>query len=237
LGLTWYADQPEKGANDPATAFQFGAAQRLSAIRTPAVVVDTLSVVAYAVQGLRKMPGRKAIMLFSDGFPPAAGGIVQLANRASVVIYTVDPRGFAIFSCAADMGDCTLEDAHRREAIFRDSQKGLDQLAQGTGGIFFHDDNGLSQGLVNALDDMGSYYLLGYQPRREDFDPVGGLPQFHKIEVKLLRAGLHVRSRNGFVGTPDLPPESPKLLALSQPKPHCKKRYSHRSMPMDFRCV
>jgi 5-hydroxyisourate hydrolase-like protein (transthyretin family) len=34
---------------------------------------------------------------------------------------------------------------------------------------------------------------------------VRGLPKFHKIEVKVLRPGLQVRSRNGFVGVPDPP--------------------------------
>ena len=54
---------------------------------------------------------------------------------------------------------------------------------------------------------MASYYLIGYQPQRADFDRVRGAAQFHKIEVKVLRPGLQVRSRNGFLGTPD-PPET-----------------------------
>jgi hypothetical protein len=53
--------------------------------------------VAYAIQGLREMPGRKAIALFSGGFAQSAGAIVQLADRASVVLYTFDPRGLASF--------------------------------------------------------------------------------------------------------------------------------------------
>jgi VWFA-related protein len=202
VGLSWH--EPA-GRGDAAGVFQSESAQRLKAVRTPAVVADTLGAIAYAVQGLREMPGRKAIALFSDGFPPAAGGIVQLANRASVVIYTLDPRGLASFTCMADGADCSLAESHKNEAAFRETQNGLDQLARGTGGIFFHDNNDLGQGLVNALDDMSSYYLLGFQPQRADFDHVGGVPQFHKIEVKVLRAGLHVRSRNGFVGTPDPP--------------------------------
>ncbi len=205
LGSNWYAPAPgsydpaSSIAGDPTAGVKSASAQRIDAIRTPAVVVDSLSSVAYAIQGLREMPGRKAIVLFSNGFPAAAGGIVQLANRASVVIYTLDPRGVPSFCIRV----CDLAEAHKYEAIFRASQPGLDQLAQGTGGVFFHDDNDLSKGLVNALDDMSDYYLLGYQPRRGDFDTVRGLPQFHKIEIKLRRAGLHVRSRNGFFGKPD----------------------------------
>ncbi len=95
--------------------------------------------------------------------------------------------------------------AQNGEAPYRASQTSLDELARGTGGIFFHDNNDLGRGLANALDDMRAYYLIGYQPNREDFDKVRGEAKFHKIEVNVLRAGLRVRSRNGFVGIPDPP--------------------------------
>ena len=52
---------------------------------------------AYAIQGLRDMPGRKAVALFSGGFAQSPDGIVELANRASVVVYTFDPRGIPPF--------------------------------------------------------------------------------------------------------------------------------------------
>jgi hypothetical protein len=121
------------------------------------------------------------------------------------VIYTLDPRGLATFEGTALDGNYSLADFHKREAAFRDTQKGLNQMARETGGVFFHDNNDLDQGLASALDDMSSYYLIGYQPQRTDFDQVRGLPTFHKIEVKVLPAGLQVRSRNGFVGVPDPP--------------------------------
>jgi VWFA-related protein len=206
-GLTWYAPILPPG---PDKKFRMEIEQRLSAARSPVLTLGTLNVLAYAIQGLREMPGRKAIALFSDGFPPAAGRIVQLANRASIVIYTLDPRGLVsqFFTALDAKGTMTLgngidNDEAKRLAAYRDTQKGLEQLAQGTGGIFFHDYNNLSQGLASALDDMSSYYLIGYQPQRTDFDQVRGLPKFHEIDVKVLRARLQVRSRNGFVGVPD----------------------------------
>jgi VWFA-related protein len=208
-GLTWYVPILPPG---PDKKFRMEIEKRISAARSPVLTLSTLNVLAYAIQGLREMPGRKAIALFSDGFPPAAGRIVQLANRASIVIYTLDPRGLVsqFFTAVDAKGTMTLgngidNDEAKRLAAYRDTQKGLEQLAQGTGGIFFHDDNDLSQGLASALDDMSSYYLIGYQPQRTDFDQVRGRPKFHKTEVKVLRAGLQVRSRNGFVGVPDPP--------------------------------
>src|SRR6202035_3471547 len=59
------------------------------------------------------------------------------------------------------------------------------------------------------VDDMSSYYLIGFQPKREDFNPLRGNPQFHRMEIKVLRAGMQVRGRSGFLGTPDAPASQP----------------------------
>jgi VWFA-related protein len=207
--LTWY--EPVHKI-DAASEFENASNGRLNAIRRPFLGAGTLGVLTYAIQGLRDMPGRKAIALFSDGFPQSADGIIQQANRASVVIYTLDPRGLASFFltaadwCKPPVCKVSVEEA-KRQRVYVDSQRSLDELARGTGGIFFHDDNDLIKGLSNALDDLGSYYLIGYQPNRQDFEKMRGQVQFHKIVVKALRAGLLVRSRNGFAGIPDSPAE------------------------------
>jgi VWFA-related protein len=222
-GLTWYdpVHRPDK-AGEAINA-------RLNAIRRPFLATVTIGALSYAIQGMREMPGRKAIAFFSDGFMESAGGLVELANRASVVLYTLDPRGLASFSltavdvsiACAKPGVIQVEEA-KRQAAYRDSQISLDQLARGTGGIFFHDNNDLEQGLATALDDMASYYLIGYQPQRDDFNQGRGRPQFHKIEVKVRRLGLQVRSRNGFVGVPD-PPAVPEDAARKSGKEELRK--------------
>ena len=49
-----------------------------------------------------------------------------------------------------------------------------------------------------ARTDLGSYYFLGFEPRRE---PDGA---FHKLKVKLKGRGLEVRHRTGYVDKPGL---------------------------------
>jgi VWFA-related protein len=209
-GQTWY--EPVRKI-DVASEVENASNRRLNAVRRPFLGSGTVQILKYAIEGLREVQGRKAIVLFSDGFPQSADPIVQLANRASVVIYTLDPRGLAsFFLSAVDYCKPPLciprREESARESFYRESQKSLDQLARGTGGIFFHDNNDLQQGLANALEDMSSYYLIGYQPQRGDFEPVRGIAKFHKIEVRVLKPGLSVRSRNGFVGVPDAPVSS-----------------------------
>lgn len=216
--LTWY--EPVRRI-DRFNNIDNASNRRLNAVRNPHLATATEGALAYVIQGLREMPGRKAIVLFSNGFNQEVDGIVELANRASVVIYTIDARGLVSFfltaadACRPPRCNVRLEEG-KRQSAFRASQKSLDLLARGTAGIFFHDDNDLDRGLSNAVDDMDSYYLLGYQPQREDFDRVRGNARFHRIEVKVLRPGLQVRSRNGFIGTPDAPPAAHAESAQEQ---------------------
>lgn len=69
----------------------------------------TLGALDYIIRGMRELPGRKSVMLFSDGFKlfsqkerdaveiarilTSLKRLTDLANRASVVIYTADGRG------------------------------------------------------------------------------------------------------------------------------------------------
>jgi hypothetical protein len=52
-----------------------------------------------------------------------------------------------------------------------------------------------------VLADQSSYYLLGYQPDNETFDPKKN--KFNQLEVKVTRPGLKVRYRSGFFGVTD----------------------------------
>jgi len=58
-----------------------------------------------------------------------------------------------------------------RNEIFIDSQQSLRFLAYETGGLPFVNQNNLNLGLQRAINDQKGYYLLGYQPDEETFDP------------------------------------------------------------------
>ena len=217
VGPTWY-DPVHK--IDAASEFENQSNLRLKAVRQPFLGSGTMYAVAYAIEGLHQMPGRKAIALFSDGSLPGVSNVVEMANRASVVIYTLDPRGVTSFSltavdfCKPPLCNPRTEE-QARQAAYNESQRSMDQLARGTGGLFFHDDNDLYRLLAAGLDDLSDYYLIAYQPHREDFQVVGGRPQFHRIAVKVLQPGLTVRSRNGFFGVPEPASSAPAPESLT----------------------
>src|SRR5437588_8699674 len=185
--------------------------------------VGTLGALNFVVRGMGELPGRKSVIMFSDGFTildredPAKRQrvlenlrrLVDLANRASVVVYTVDARGLPYLGLtAADdaTGRSPLQIQtmlDKRSQNYLDTQEGLHYLAEQTGGFFVHDRNDLSGAVRRVLDDQKGYYLIGFRPDESVFDKIKGRLRFNALQVKLKRPGLHVRTRSGFLGITD----------------------------------
>ncbi len=177
----------------------------------------TLGALNFIIRGLSDLPGRKSIVLISEGmrlYTRDASGrqslsetydvirrMIDHANRASVVFYTLDPRGMDVPMASAedDVRDVfdtgAMAKLTERENELRDTQEGLRFIAKGTGGLAYINQNDISKGIEKVLDDQ-SYYLLAYEPEDGTFDPK--TRQFNKIEVRVTRPGLKVRYRSGF---------------------------------------
>ncbi|HEY0003933.1 MAG TPA: VWA domain-containing protein [Pyrinomonadaceae bacterium] len=195
----------------------------IDAFREDIFSVGTLGALNYIVKGLRELPGRKSILLLSDGLRifqrddptrstrilEALNRLTDLANRASVVIYTMDARGLQTsgLTAADDVGGMSANEVEqklsdRRADIF-ESQSGLDYLSRRTGGIPIRNTNDLSRGIKRVLDDQSGYYLIGYRPDESTFDARTGRRRFHRLGIKVKRPGLSVRHRSGFYGITD----------------------------------
>ena len=209
------------------------AAEEFNQFREDVYAVGTLGAVNYVVRGLRELPGRKSILLISDGFriysrdDPTRNyrtvqklqRLIDEAGRASVVIYTMNATGLqTLMPTAAD--DFSGRDfqqmqdamADRRNAAF-ETQEGLDYLAYETGGMPIKNTNDLSGGIRRVLADQKGYYLIGYRPDQSTFDPRTGRRRFHHLTVKVTRAGkFKVRMRHGFYGITDEEKPKPKTL-------------------------
>jgi VWFA-related protein len=198
------------------------AGDNVDRLREELFTVGTLGAINYIVQGLRTLPGRKSVMLMSDGITlfnrndatanqrvvAALRNLTDLANRASVVIYTMDARGLQTLNfTAADAGtsiEQSMQELSNRRADFYESQGGLIYLAQQTGGFAIRNNNDLSGGIKRVLDDQKGYYLIGYRPDESTFEKVGGHRKFHDLKVRVTRPGkFSIRMRNGFYGVTD----------------------------------
>jgi VWFA-related protein len=199
-----------------------GIQREFDEFRESLFATGTLGAVNYVVRGMQDLPGRKSILLLSDGFKlfseDALGfresgrvmdslrRLVDMANRASVVVYTMDARGLETTGLTAadntagrSPAEVEQELDRRRQRLF-DTQAGLQYLARQTGGTSIINTNDLSGGIRKILDDQ-SYYLVAYEPDDATFDPK--LRRFNNLEIKVTRPGTRVRYRSGFFGVSD----------------------------------
>lgn len=206
--------------------------RELEEFRESIFSAGTLGALNYVIRGMSDLPGRKSVVLLSDGLPlffRSSSGLSQgsrilfqlrrladLANRASVVVYTIDAKGLAAPGLTAgdntyDMSVQQVEQAlaDRRQSLLN-SQDGLRYIASQTGGLSIINSNDIGRGLDRVMNDQ-SYYLVGYEPDDAVFDP--RKRQYNKLEVKVLRDGAKVRYRSGFFGVSDDARPQPKLSA------------------------
>lgn len=186
--------------------------------------VGTLGAINFVVKGMDELPGRKSIMLFSDGFSictetdikedperctrmrDAIRQLTDLCNRASVTIYTQDARGlqYTGLTAADSVGgnpQAIQSAMSSRSAELLDKQEGLATLARDTGGKAIFNNNDLNKGLEKLLEDTKGYYLLGYQPDSDTFD--AKTRKYNKLTVKVKNKDLSVSYRSGFFGVAD----------------------------------
>lgn len=213
----------------------------IDSLREDLFTVGTLGAVNYVIRGLRELPGRKSVVIFSGGalnllkfdgsqnfrVQNAMDRLIDLANRASVVIYAVDARGLETLNfTAADRHIDPRALGGLLSARRAGSGSGAWQdLAEATGGFAVKNSNDLANGIRRALDDQKGYYLIGYRPDDATFEMVRGRRRFHRITVRVKRPGnFKVRMRRGFFGVPEeevIPaPKTPRdrlLAALTSP--------------------
>jgi len=209
----------------------------INEVREDLFSVGTLGAINFVVKGMDELPGRKAIMLFSDGFSICTESnmrndperctrmrdsikqLTDLCNRAAVNIYSIDSRGLQTLGVTAADRLSGNPQAYQqalssRSAENLDKQEGLAFLANETGGRAFFNNNDFNRSLEKALDEQKGYYLLAYQPDTDTFD--AKTRRFNKLTVKVNRSGTDVRYRSGFFGVVDKKEEKPTQQTPTQ---------------------
>jgi VWFA-related protein len=160
-------------------------------------------VVKYTAQ----MPGQRTVILGSPGFLLGDDQfqlerIIDQALRLQVVISSLDPRGLPVLMRQVDASQIYLPGRgtssgamHRldknREVVAGDV---LAQVAEGTGGEFFHNNNDLKAGFGRLAGSPGSY-ILAFAPK--DLKPDG---KFHQLKVRLAEkeTAYSIQARRGY---------------------------------------
>jgi VWFA-related protein len=187
------------------------------------------------VSSLAPLPGRKSVVLFSEGLsiPPAVQShftaVISEANRSNVSIYTMDAAGLRTESATRETANemmaaakaqlqqrssgrdvttgAMMKDLERNEDLLRlNPHSGLGNLARDTGGFMISETNDLGEGFGRINDDMRFYYMLAYASSNAARDG-----SFREVEVKVRRPGLRVRARKGYYALDKQPQEAPVL--------------------------
>lgn len=188
----------------------------------------TLDTLESVVRNLRTLPGRKLMVLLSDGFFLGGAGVysqiydtrrlADAATRAGVVIYSIDARGLVALPPGGDVTDPAAVDQtfpgtqiRIEQTAINAKRDGLGILAEETGGKLFFNNNDLNLGLQRVLDANETYYVLAYEPPESRRDG-----RFHKIEIRIAgHPELKVRTRNGYF-SPDEKLEKEEKLAAEK---------------------
>jgi VWFA-related protein len=211
-------------AGQQLSRFQGGAgASDLSQAESVAFVNALITV----VDGLRAEPGRKTVLLFSEGFTVPPGyehvfaDLQSRANRANVSFYGIDVRGLQLStqlgSSGAALATTAAISASQRHAgsegpatrqqmtqddtmqtsLRSDVVDTLAHLSTSTGGFLVTQTNDFGRPLARIAEDIRGYYEASYVPSAP-----AAPGQFRKIEVRVARKDVRVQSRSGYYTTP-----------------------------------
>jgi len=189
-GQGFEIDNQDDSASDTGAAFQqddtefniFNTDRQLSALET-------------AVKMLGSLNEKKSLIYFASGMQrngldnqAQLRSTINAAIRANVSFYPIDARGLV---AQAPLGDATKgspggqamysgSSARAATGNFQNQQETLFTLAADTGGKALLDNNDLSMGIVQAQQDMTSYYVIGYYSSNAALDG-----RFRRIKITL----------------------------------------------------
>ena len=195
--------------------------------------LGTVKRAAEFMEGIRGR--RKAMMLISEGisyniydpFTNNSSGIIQqdasdaiaAATRGNVQIYAIDPRGLSAFEESIEAGGTPTDITPSQFSVvgslqssLRLSQESLQLLADETGGFAAINRNDFAGAFDRVVRENSTYYVLGYNPSNDRRDG-----RFRKLEVRVRRPGLQVRSRRGYAAPRGRAPEPPKFTTTNAP--------------------
>jgi VWFA-related protein len=124
--------------------------------------------------------------------------LLDRANTSNVSFYPVDARGLAVFDTPIMRQDVPGKPPPPvplvvDRAMLTARLTSLRTLAENTDGIAIVDTNDLAKGFRRVVDDLSSYYLIGYYSSGK----LDG--RFHSITVRVKRPGVQVRARRGYL--------------------------------------
>ena len=147
-----------------------------------------------AIKQLAKLPGKRILLLASDGFiaadvEHAQDSVINQALRSGIVIDGLDTKGLLTSSPSATDADMLAGRVPPGTFNWKTHELGFEvmvtdgamsDLALSTGGKLIFNNNDLNLGLHQLLDVPETSYVLAFSPASDTLDG-----KYHKLKVKL----------------------------------------------------
>lgn len=167
----------------------------------------SLRTVREFVKKMGPLPGQRTMILISPGFftvTPSAlaekSAVLDTAARANVTINAIDARGLYTTEIdASERGGSSSQDlmtgqhANYHADAMNFNEDVMAELANGTGGTFFHNSNDLEGGFKSLTQAPEYVYLLEFEPKKVKTDGA-----YHPLKVKIDRRDLTLQARQSY---------------------------------------
>jgi len=167
----------------------------------------TLKTLEDVVRRISATPGSHSMILASPGFfmdsrlRPGETELIDRAIRGRVALNSLDARGVYTVLPGGDasQGARKSTSASNYMMLLEINMKNRDadvmgELADATGGRFFHNDNGMLQGFAQLSAEPEYVYVLGFSAQNLKLDG-----SYHSLKVTLRNPkGLDMQARRGY---------------------------------------
>src|SRR5260370_33318130 len=215
-----------------------------------------LAALAAISEGLRSIPGKKTLVMFSQGFVATEAldwqvqSTIDIANRANVAIYIIDSGGLtggaptsgalvSGYPLGGISGALDMEQRRRSaagESVFditrqegsNRQQDLLYRISEDTGGHFIKNTNDIAGGLARIDAEIRSRYTLAYRSTDPNFDG-----SFRKVKIEVHRPDTNALARARYYTIPPrqnrpFSPDDRRLLADTSHIP------AHPTLPLSL---
>jgi VWFA-related protein len=204
-------NQPSSSSQQQAAALQAAIQQAESAAQQALSLGDAesrlvLGALKDTVRRISVTPGQRTLVLISPGFitpnlDDKVDEIIEKAVRSNTTINVLDARGLYTVDIMNDISRQGSFSAvlAQQEFLYATSSESsnqlvLGELADATGGAYFHNNNDLDEGFRRVAAAPEYSYVLGFSPQNLKMDG-----RYHKLKVSLKDPEkLTVQARRGY---------------------------------------
>lgn len=170
-------------------------------------VRESLAYIRDVIHTMSKLPGQRTLILLSPGFLSGTvealalqSQVLDLAAASNVTISALDARALSAGNVSASQGTAGSvysniigQPSEDQLESFREKEHVMAELAEGTGGTYFHDSNDLQGGLKTLAAGPEFLYLLEFS--LQGVKPNGS---YHPLRVEVARSGVKLQARRGY---------------------------------------